>query len=297
MLAHEIILQLSRPSRARAHLVASFSSHRQDEFMLTGAVLRGGCVLLSVLVLTSCSVTSSTSILPAQRRLVATIAPARAVQAAAADPLRRVVFGHSVNGVPLIALERGSATAPRRVLVVGCVHGDECAGVSVARQVAEVVPPVGAEIVVVPELNPDGHAAGTRQNAHGVDLNRNFPAGWQPSGRAGAQQYSGSGPLSEPEARAMAGLVRQVRPTVTVWFHQPVGVVDLSGGSVAVERRFARVAHMQLKLLTRYPGSACGWQNALWPGRTTAFVVELSRPATPTQLSGTARAVLDLATL
>jgi len=81
---------------------------------------------------------------------------------------------------------------------------------------------------------------------------------------------------------------------VTVWFHQPVGVTDLSGGSEAVERRFAQIAGLKLKLLVRYPGSACGWQNHLWPGRTTAFVVELSGPATHAQLSGSLAAVLDL---
>ena len=81
---------------------------------------------------------------------------------------------------------------------------------------------------------------------------------------------------------------------MTVWFHQPVGVIDLSGGSEAVERRFAQIAGMKPKLLVRYPGSACGWQNSRWPGWTTAFVVELSGPATHAQLSGSLAAVLDL---
>ncbi len=208
--------------------------------------------------------------------------------------VRTSVFGHSVKGVPLTAQARGPESAARRILVVGCVHGNECAGVPVATQALRTVPPSGTEIVVVPELNPDGHAAGIRQNAHGVDLNRNFPRLWKPIGKPGDQQYAGPGPLSEPEARAITDLIQQLRPTVTVWFHQPVGVTDLSGGSEAVERRFAQIAGLKLKLLVRYPGSACGWQNHLWPGRTTAFVVELSGPATHAQLSGSLAAVLDL---
>lgn len=221
--------------------------------------------------------------------------PASASPSAVAAPqVRTSIFGHSVKGVPLTAQARGAATAARRILIVGCVHSDECAGISIARQALETVPPAGTEIVVVAQLNPDGHAAGIRQNARGVDLNRNFPWLWKPIGTRGDQQYAGSGPLSEPEARAMADLIQQLRPTVTVWFHQPVGVVDLSGGSEAVERRFAQIAGMKLKLLTRYPGSAASWQNSVWPGRTTAFVVELSKPATHAQLSGSLAAVLDL---
>lgn len=209
-------------------------------------------------------------------------------------PLRTSVFGYSVHGAPLIARARGPESAARRILLVGCVHGNECAGIPVATRALATTPPAGTEIVVVPELNPDGHAAGVRQNAHGVDLNRNFPRLWKPIGARGDQQYAGTGPLSEPEARAMAALIWRLRPTVTVWFHQPVGVVDLSGGSDPIERRFAQIAGMTLRLLVRYPGSACSWQNFLWPGRTTAFVVELSRPATHAQLSGSLAAVLDL---
>jgi protein MpaA len=70
-----------------------------------------------------------------------------------------------------------------------------------------------------------------------------------------------------------------VRPQVTIWFHQPLGLVDESGGSIAIERRFARLAGLPLRRLTRYPGSAAGWQNHRLP-RSTAFVVELP-PGSP----------------
>ena len=66
----------------------------------------------------------------------------------------------------------------------------------------------------------------------------------------------------------------QRRPRITIWFHQHDDVVDESGGDVSIERRFARLAHMPLARLPRYPGSATGWENHAMPG-TTAFVVEL----------------------
>jgi protein MpaA len=203
------------------------------------------------------------------------------------------VIGRSVQGRALVAYRLGSTSAPRRVLIVGVVHGDEAAGRVIADDL-KTSRPARTEIVIIPDLNPDGVARNTRQNARGVDLNRNFPWGWVPGGRPGDQQYPGRSPLSEPESRAIAGLIRQLRPTVTIWFHQPVGVVDESGGSHAVEQRFALLAGEPLRRLTRYPGSAASWQNALLP-TSTAFVVELPHTVSAGLRTRVEAAVHDLA--
>src|SRR5207245_11462808 len=114
----------------------------------------------------------------------------------------------------------------------------------------------------------------TRQNAHGVDLNRNFPYRWQRLGRPGDLQYSGPHALSEPESQIAYRLILAARPRITIWFHQPRGVVDDSSGSRSIEARFSKLTGLPLGSLTRYPGSAMGWQNHALPD-TTAFVVEL----------------------
>jgi protein MpaA len=127
---------------------------------------------------------------------------------------------------------------------------------------------------VVENSNPDGAAAGTRTNGDGVDLNRNFPWRWRKFGSRGDPHYTGPRPLSEPESRALAALIRRVRPTVTIWFHQPLGLVDESGGSVAVERRYASLVGLPLRRLPRYRGGVTDWQNQQFRP-ATAFVVEL----------------------
>src|SRR3954451_16454118 len=86
-------------------------------------------------------------------------------------------LGHSVQGRPIRVVERDGATPGRTVLVVGCIHGDECAGEAVTRRLAK--PPRGL-LLGAAALTPDGHARRTRGNAHGVDLNRNFPSQWRP---------------------------------------------------------------------------------------------------------------------
>ena len=176
-----------------------------------------------------------------------------------------VKLSSSVDGRPITARALGDARAPAAVLVVGCIHGNETAGIAVVRRLASAPPPLGVRLWLLPDLNPDGVHAGTRQNAHGVDLNRNFPFAWQPIGARGDQQYSGRAPLSEPESQIAHRLILRVRPRVAIWFHQPLGVVDESGGDIRVERRFARLAGLPLRRLARYPGSAVGWQDHRLP--------------------------------
>jgi murein peptide amidase A len=180
------------------------------------------------------------------------------------------VLGRSVDGRPIVAYEVGNPASSRRELVVGCIHGNETAGIAIARRL-ERMSPTTVHLWVVPALNPDGVAAGTRGNAHGVDLNRNFPHQWR---MQSGVFYSGPRPLSEPESRIAYRLIRRVRPQVSIWFHQHLDVVDESGGQIAVERRFATLVGLPLRRLRRESGSVVGWTNHVLP-RSTSFVVEL----------------------
>jgi protein MpaA len=193
------------------------------------------------------------------------------LSAGAASAAERTVIGRSVEGRAIVATVSGDPTARDRILVIGCVHGDETAGIRVARRLEASRPLPRAALWIVPSLNPDGVAAGTRGNAHGVDLNRNFPFDWRP---LDALEYSGPRPLSEPESRIARRLIRRIRPEITIWFHQPFGLIDRSGGNALIERRFSQLIGLPLARLERPPGSASSWQNHALPG-STAFVAEL----------------------
>lgn len=189
-------------------------------------------------------------------------------------PAARLLIGRSIEGRGITALRIGDPAARRRVLVVGCIHGNECAGVAIVRRVSRIRPPRGVQVWLIESLNPDGRAHHTRANARGVDLNRNFGYRWRRLGSRGEPEWSGPHALSEPEARAGLALIRRIRPDLSIWYHQALGVVDDSGGDPGIERRYSRLAGLPFRCLPRYPGSVTTWQDHAFP-RSTAFVVEL----------------------
>lgn len=170
--------------------------------------------------------------------------PALPARAAAAYVETAVVIGTSARGRPLRAYYRGEEGAAHVLLVLGQMHGDEKAGLATARWVRDHVRPrPGTGVWVVPTMNPDGNARGTRTNGRGVDLNRNWPtSGWSGAHR-GTRYWGGPRPASEPETRAMRDFLDQVRPDYIASIHQPLRAIG-RGGHDRWERRLAR--HLDL---------------------------------------------------
>ncbi|WP_408098724.1 M14 family metallopeptidase [Peredibacter sp. HCB2-198] len=89
-----------------------------------------------------------------------------------------------------------------------------------------------SEIWVIPMLNVDGNnkmwtedsmwRKNTR-NGFGVDINRNYPTGWNScsgsSSNTYAQDYRGAGPGSEPETQAMMNFVAAIKPVFSISYH------------------------------------------------------------------------------
>lgn len=236
--------------------------------------------------------------------LTALIGPRRVVQVLAhhdnhlhvripAPAPRWRVLGRSERYRAIRLLESGNPHSPR-ILVVGCIHGTECAGRTVVRLLARIPAPLHADLWLLDNLNPDGYVTGTRQNARGVDLNRNFPARWRPIGNRWEPEYSGPRPLSERETRIAWRLILRLRPEVTIWFHQPQGLVRAWGHSIPIARKYAQLAHITFRRLRWPAGSAPNWQNHRFP-RSASFVVELPPgPLPPRAAARYARAVLGL---
>ena len=184
----------------------------------------------------------------------------------------RYMLGYSVDRRPIVAWLLAPRHARRSLLVVGSIAGDEPGGIAVANLLASEPAIAGVRLWLIPDANPDGAARGTRVNADGVDLNRNFPFRWRHLDTPGSRYYSGPRPASEPETRAIEAFIR-TRPGLAIWLHQPYGLIDDSQGPRWAERQLARALELPLEQLPDYPGSAIGFDDHVVPA--SAFDVEL----------------------
>ncbi|HEU4811520.1 MAG TPA: M14 family zinc carboxypeptidase [Nocardioides sp.] len=181
------------------------------------------------------------------------------------------VIGHSVRGRAIRAWHLGERGKPK-VLLVSTMHGNENAPSQILRSLRDGRPIKGIDLWVLPTYNPDGLARGTRKNAHGVDLNRNFPFHWAD---LDGDYESGARPRSEPETRAMMRFLRDIRPRWILSFHQPLYGVDTDTKSQRFARKVSR--HLDLPRKSFTCGGVChgtmtGWFNSHFRG--TALTVE-----------------------
>jgi protein MpaA len=204
-----------------------------------------------------------------------------ALALATSDPTRSSeVVGYSSQGRAIRVHRLGDPASPKKVLIVGCIHGNESAGIAVTRSLIRSTPPTGFDLWVINVVNPDGRRLHVRQNGRGVDLNRNFGSEWIPIGTRWDPEYSGPSPWSEPETRIVRRLVKRIHPQITIWYHQPQKLVRAWGQSVPAARKYARYARMAFGRIRWPHGTAPNWQNHRFPG-TSSFVVELAPGSLP----------------
>jgi len=168
------------------------------------------------------------------------------------------LFGESVEGRPLLYFEAGDLKEKNRLTLVQCgIHGDELPVLpmclNLIREIHSGKRPVpkGVRLVVQPLLNPDGmfrRPRPTRPNAHGVDLNRNFPTKdfkdkalktWKGGKDKGdPRKFPGESANSEPETQALVKYLAEHPPQKILAIHTPLGFLDLDAkGDETAKRR------------------------------------------------------------
>jgi protein MpaA len=179
-------------------------------------------------------------------------------------------YGTSVDGIALTVYLPDSGTAD--VLLLAAIHGDESETNVVVSEALRCLPTRDLRAAVILCGNPDGMLRGTRGNARGVDLNRNFPtSNWNPDAvcyksRANdardIELSPGAEPASEPETTGLISLIDRLQPRVVVSLHSALACVDDSGASPLGRQLAERCA---LPFLTEIgyptPGSMGTWAS------------------------------------
>lgn len=185
--------------------------------------------------------------------------------------------GAIAKGEPLCELDIRRVCAGRRLVLVPQVNPD---GVNIALHGASAA---GRYAPAVQRLGGD-QPGRWQANARGVDLNHNFPAGWEElrrmereKGIAGPspRQWGGPSPASEPETQALMALCRRLRPRHVVALHTQGEEIYWKYGA-----RTPRRAHLMAQVMA----DASGYQAALPSGLASHggfkdwFIEETGRP-------------------
>ena len=168
-------------------------------------------------------------------------------------------YGQSEMGRELICHRIGTQDAARSMLLVFGVHGFEdsyphdgqvlklIAENLISHYTANVQELQNFCLYIIPCANPDGLLDGYtnegfgRCNANGLDINRDFPAGWTPV--SNERYLTGNGPFSTAEARAIRDLTEQIQPDYGMDVH---GWISFSGGEGQMAQIFSD--HFDLSL-------------------------------------------------
>lgn len=151
----------------------------------------------------------------------------------------------SKNGKNIELKEIISTENKKTVLIIGVFHGDEPQGeYLINRFLKEYEKNPKNKLLLVPCLNPDGKELNTRQNANGVDLNRNFPTK-NYIVTEDEHYFGGIKPASEVETNFMINIIEKYKPDFILSIHAPYRVVNYDGDA----KKYAEV----ISKITGYP--------------------------------------------
>lgn len=147
---------------------------------------------------------------------------------------------YSKNNNEIVLMEQSEDNFDKTILIIGVVHGDEPQGKFLIENYLKNHIKNKNRLLFIPCLNPDGLLNNTRQNANGVDLNRNFPTqNWELAKEK--EYFGGENPSSEIETKFVVEIFEELQPDVILTLHAPYKVVNYDGPAKEVAEKISEI--------------------------------------------------------
>lgn len=218
------------------------------------------------------------------------------------NTVRVVSIGNSEQGRQIPVIQIGDPGAKHHVLMQGAIHGREHFTACLLMAIADnyLYKGIDADVCyhIIPMSNPDGvvisqsgklndtqkeiyqqdlaagytidgpitYAQQWKANASGVDLNRNFPSGWDNSlehPNPSSEKYRGHEPFSVAESLALRDYTLQYKFAATMSFHSSGSVIYYQYGNRQPVNQLSHALALVAESVTGYePQSSDGTTGA-----------------------------------
>lgn len=149
-------------------------------------------------------------------------------------------YSKNNNKIELIGV--AGAAGAKTILVIGVVHGEEPQGkFLIENYLNQNQLSSNNNLLFIPCLNPDGMSINRRQNASGVDLNRNFPTKNWAQVEKTSEYYGGENPASEIETKFVMEVLSEFSPELILTIHAPYRVVNYDGPAKDIAEEISKI--------------------------------------------------------
>lgn len=190
-------------------------------------------------------------------------------------------------------LETTNRNPEKSVLIIGVFHGEEPQGEYLINEYLKTdLSDIKNKLYFVPCLNPDGKSKNQRQNANGIDLNRNFPTkNWRITSRK--EYFGGNKPASEIETKFMIDILENYKFDAILSIHAPFEIVNYDGNAKDFAEKISQLTGYPVQSDIGYPtpgsfGNYCGVERNI-----PIITLELPEDKTNEELWETNKAVFE----
>jgi protein MpaA len=190
-------------------------------------------------------------------------------------------------------LETDNEKYDKTILIIGVFHGEEPQGEYLIREYLKTdLSKIKNKLLFIPCLNPDGKSINKRQNANGIDLNRNFPTkNWKITDNP--EYFGGNSPASEIETKFMMEVLSDYKPDAILSIHAPFRIVNYDGPAQEIAEKISEITGYPVQGDIGYPTPGSFGNYAGVERQIPTITLELPEDETNEQLWQINKPVFD----